>query len=416
VTAQACPRCGAPAAAAARFCRACGAPLTASPEPAPAPDPAPPAPPAPAPVAVPEPVAAPGHKWADALAPARAWWNRRPRGRTPLLAGGGVALVVVLALVGYLAVVAINNARYPPDQPVRALFAALTARDAGAAAELAACTTAACTGAALAAGYEPPTDVEIGEITYGDPTDDTRRPDKSLASVPVKYRLGGVPQTVTMRVQRTGDGLARPFRILTGATGHLAVTAGHLKQVQLGGARVPVDEQGLTALPGRYTVQVPDTDPLFAPTPAAPARVDVTATSDPRATPTALQLPVQIRPQVVDQVDEQVAAFLDACAEQETLTPRGCPFRVPGIVIGADNVRWTVERPPVIQVVPVDEPSPTDPPAAVETVESGRVRVTYTAFTSAGGSRSTLTEQLPIEITGTVDIDPVKPGQVIWTG
>ena len=149
-----------------------------------------------------------------------------------------------------------------------------------------------------------------------------------------------------MRVQRTGTGLARPFRIMSGATGRLAVTAGRLDQVQVGGAKVPAGEQGLTVLPGRYIVQVPPADPLFAATPAAPAQVDVPATADQRATPVALQLPVQIRPEVVDQVDEQVAAFLTACAQQETLTPRGCPFRVPGIVIGEADVRWRIDQAP----------------------------------------------------------------------
>jgi hypothetical protein len=103
-----------------------------------------------------------------------------------------------------------------------------------------------------------------------------------------------------MRVQRTGTGLTRPFRIISGATGRLAVTAGHLDQVQVGGALIPAGEQGVTVLPGRYTVQVPPTDPLFAARPAAPAHVDVPA--DQHATPAALQLPVQIRPDVVDQV------------------------------------------------------------------------------------------------------------------
>lgn len=88
-----------------------------------------------------------------------------------------------------------------------------------------------------------------------------------------------------MRVQRTGTGLAHPFRIMSGATSRLAVTAGRLDQVQVGGAKVPAGEQGLTVLPGRYTVKVPPADPLFAATSAAPAQIDVPATADQRATP-----------------------------------------------------------------------------------------------------------------------------------
>lgn len=89
---------------------------------------------------------------------------------------------------------------------------------------------------------------------------------------------------------------------------------------------------------------------------------------------------------------------------------------MPGIVIGEADVRWEVDQAPVIEVVPADKAGPTDPPAAVRTVTPGRVTVTYTAFTSAGGDRSTVTQQLPIEITGTVTVDPAQPGQIIWNG
>ncbi len=71
---------------------------------------------------------------------------------------------------------------------------------------------------------------------------------------------------------------------------------------------------------------------------------------------------------------------------------------------------------PVIEVVAADEPGPTDPPAAVRTVTPSRVTVTYAAFTSVGGDRSTVTQQLPIEIGGTVDVDPAQPGRIIWNG
>lgn len=77
-------------------------------------------------------------------------------------------------------------------------------------------------------------------------------------------------------------------------------------------------------------------------------------------------------------------------------------------------MRWHLEQAPTIEVVAADDPGPTDPPADVRTVTPGRVAVTYTAFTSAGGDRSTVAQQLPIEIGGTVDVDPAQPGRVIW--
>ena len=117
----------------------------------------------------------------------------------------------------------------------------------------------------------------------------------------------------------------------------------------------------------------------------------------------------------MEEFEVEVRTFLDACAEQDTLTPRGCPFRVSGIVIGVDDVHWSLAQAPVIDVVPAGEPGPSDPPAAVRTVTPGRATVTYTAFTSAGGDRDTITQQLPVTIGGTVDVDPAQPGQVVWS-
>jgi hypothetical protein len=275
-----------------------------------------------------------------------------------------------------------------------------------------------CAGSALAADYEPPADVRIGEVAYGEPAGDGDQKDKSVAYVPVTYRLGDKPQSVTMRVQRIGSGLSRPFRLMSGATGRLTVTADHLKQVQLGGALVPVNEPGslgVAALPGSYTVKVPDGDPLFGPAPDVPARIDIAAVADAAAAPVPLVVPVQIREGVAGQVEQQIKAFLDECAKQQTLTPRSCPFRVKGIIIGVTGVRWSIEQPPAIEVVPAEEPEPTDPPATVRTVTPGRAGVTYSAFTSAGGDRTTFTEEIPIEIKGTVAADPANPGRVLWT-
>ncbi|GIF41859.1 hypothetical protein [Actinoplanes xinjiangensis] len=326
-------------------------------------------------------------------------------------------MLLVLALLGYLAVVAINDARHPPEQPVRELFAALTARDTAAAADLAGCASPACTGTALAGGYQPPEHVDIGEPVYGDPADITRRPDKSIAFVPVSYRLSGARQETTIRVQRTGDGLARPYRILYGATGRLTITGVRVAQVQVGAATVPAGEPdgpGLTVLPGTYSVQAAG-DVLFAPAEAGPVRVDVPATADSRATPQQVALTVRVRPEAAAQVDEQIRALLTDCTRQTDLRPPGCPFQVPGIVIGADDVRWYDLQPPTVEIVPVDDPGLTGAPATVRTVTPGQVTVTYTAFTSVTRTRDTITQRLPVQVGGTVTTDPADPATVTWT-
>jgi hypothetical protein len=89
---------------------------------------------------------------------------------------------------------------------------------------------------------------------------------------------------------------------------------------------------------------------------------------------------------------------------------------VPGVVIGADDVRWSVVRLPEIAVVPADDAPSVGGPVSVRTVAPGEASVTYSAFTSVGGDRQTITRQVPIEVGGRVDVDPDEPGKVIWSG
>ncbi|MEU8663555.1 hypothetical protein [Actinoplanes philippinensis] len=171
---------------------------------------------------------------------------------------------------------------------------------------------------------------------------------------------------------------------------------------------------GLTVLPGTYTVTPTSTDPLFAPAETGPVRVDVPATTDTRADPARAVLAVRIRAEAVAQVDEQITASLTDCTTQNTLTPPGCPFQVPGIVIGAADVRWTGLQPPVVAIVPADEPGLTDAPATVRTVTPGQVTVTCIAFTSVSRTRDSITRQVPIEIGGSVS-NGTQPGTVTWS-
>jgi hypothetical protein len=406
-----CPACGSAAIVGARFCRSCGAALGTAASPSDV---------GKLPGATKLPPRATGGRpsWA-ALSAGLTWRSVLPatrRGR--VLTGAGAAAAVVLLLLGYFAAVAIGDARYPPDRPVKELFAALADRDTEQAARLAGCTTSpACRGGALSSGYEPPTAVHIGAVQYGDPTDDTRRPNKSLAYVPVTYRLSNGEQTSTVRVQRASSGIMRPWAILSGATGLLDIAADRVDRVKLGGATVPVGDKGvhtMDTLVGTYTAAVADDDPLFVPTTGA-ARVDVIGSLS-TASVTKLQLDLMVRPEVIAQVDAQVRARVTEFAAQEELNPSRYRWGISRTVIGARDVKWTVLRHPVIDVVPTDDPGPGDAPATVRTTTAGRLSVTYSAFVSAGGDRDTITEELPIEVDGTVTIDLKDPTKVIWEG
>lgn len=340
---------------------------------------------------------------------APSWWLR-PGHRGQLLVGTSVTLAVILALAGYVTMVSLNNARNPPDKPVKEFFAALSARDGALAAQLANCTTWPCA-TVLSEGYDPPTDVQIIATSY---TGAGRR-DTSVASVRVAYRLPSGAQTADIRVQRSGNLLSRPFHIVTGATAQVAITAAHVTTIRLGPVMVPTTartRQALTVLPGTYSAQVTDDDPLFA-SAAGPVRFDVTAPADDKVLPIEVAVPVQVREDVVTDVRHDMQTLITGCVEQDVLHPPGCPFEVPGIVIGARNVEWQIVQMPVVDVVPADEPTPGVGTASVRTVTPGQVAVTYTAYTSAAGDRQTVHRRLPVEVQGSVTIDPVDTSRVI---
>jgi hypothetical protein len=402
-----CTSCGSPEVRPDGRCARCGAPLLETPKAGPR------VTPAPSRTRIALPVAAPATPQVEAVA-AAPWWLKHGE-RWQLIIGAVVVILCMVVLGGYLVVVKINNARYPPDKPVLELFAALQARDGAAAARLAGCASPSCP-AAVSAGYQPPTDVRVTKVQYLNAEDG--RTDTSHAAVKVTYQLAGTgEQQTTIQVQRSGTLLKRPFKIVSGASGHVTLTAAaQVDRVHLGSLDVAVADEQRSAqqsgepvrlLPGTYTARLPDDDPLFAAA-GGDVRVDVAAHPDDLAQPLPITMDVQIRPEITAAVDAQVEQLLTSCTRQRVLEPRGCSFRVPGIVIGAQQVRWTVLQLPVVRVDADDDPVPGTKRAVVRTVTPGQVSVTYSAFTSAGGDRRQFTTQLPTTVRG--DITVPQPG------
>lgn len=341
------------------------------------------------------------------------WWLRHGE-RWQLAIGVVAALLCAVSVGGYLTIVKINNARYPPDKPVVELFAALTAGDGPGAARLAGCTAQSCA-AAVSADYQPPTDVQIKGVRYGGTGD--RRTDTSIATVDVAYHLAGTgPQTAQVQVERSGSLFTRPFRIVSGVSGQFVLVSSNVERAHLGAVEVAVaDEQRsplragkpVQLLPGTYAVRPRDDDPLLIPT-ADRVPVDIAAREDGLAQPLPIQVGVQVRAEVVAAVDTQVEQLVTSCARQRVWKPRGCSFQIPGIVIGVQQVQWSVLHLPQVRVDVADDSVPGTKKALVRTVAPGRVQVTYTAFTSAGGDRRQFTHELPLRVRGEVTVG--QPG------
>jgi len=348
----ACPNCATPARPGARFCRNCGEPL-----------------------------------------------SRGRLGRRLLIVLIVIA-VVATAFGGFQAL----QKFYPPEEPVKDFFAALGARDTERAASLTVDVSRVLwKGDVLRQGYEPPTDVRIGAIRYGDPTDPTRRPNKNRAVVEVLYKVAGQPQRTDVLVTRGGSGLTRSWSITGGTKGYVDPVSASVKEFRLAGLTVQVPIQrrigpghngAVELLPGGYTVSTMPDDPLFD---AAPDLV-VTATGE--RDPIQVEPKLTLKPSAVTEIKRLVKANIDECAKREDAKPRGCPFFQPGVIVSPTNIRWKVDRYPDVDVRINDEGA-----VVVRTVQPGQATVTYNSVVSVGGSRADTTASVPIEPSGTATVD-----------
>jgi hypothetical protein len=319
--------------------------------------------------------------------------RRRLRRRLLLLAAGALVLVVVASVVSV-----IQSTRYSPDRPVLAFFAAMQARDGARLAQLSHCESSPlCAAGALDTGYQPPEQVEITGVQYGEADEQTRRPNHSRAVVSVRYRLAGAVHEDRVSLDRADFGLFRDWSIGTPPGAWLDVVSPRVAQARLAGATVAtVPEPGtgrstdgaVWALPGVYTLQAV-ADPLFD---AAPSTVTVTG-----ADRQSDELAVALKPTVLPAVDRQVRARIDACAEQDDMRPTvaagGCPMRYSSNFAFTRKVRWSITKYPTLEI------RLTDAGPQVHTTTAGAATVRYQWTTGVLEPREWTTDSETTEIT-----------------
>ncbi|HEU4807816.1 MAG TPA: hypothetical protein VFT01_06100 [Homoserinimonas sp.] len=108
---------------------------------------------------------------------------------------------------------------------------------------------------------------------------------------------------------------------------------------------------------------------------------------------TAAELDIQASQSFVDQVNTELAAYLDDCATQQVLLPTDCPFGQPMSNRIEGLPEWSIVLYPQVTIVPAEEGGvwlvPPTPAAAHLTVQ---VRSLY------DGSLSTFDEDVPFEV------------------
>ncbi|GAB3848962.1 hypothetical protein ACFPIJ_26175 [Dactylosporangium cerinum] len=280
-------------------------------------------------------------------------WRRRRAGRWSRL----VAAAVVTVLVG--AVFVRCSGLGPTDSPeevVRKLFAALTARDGARLSGLARCDgSPLCTPTGLMHGYQPPEQVQIrsgrdSSTIYGKTRD-----------VVVDYTISGTTYKETITVVRYRQGLlGHVWLIKDEPGGDLDLRSSAYEHLRLAGVEVtpnPVttdDQPGarqIWAPPGAYTVTAAG-DLLFE---AATVTVTVAGGIE----PAAVTVKPTVRTDALQQIQQLIRARIDGCAALHDLapdtdsslgTPFDCPFRhsVRTPILTAPT--WTIDRYPAISL------------------------------------------------------------------
>jgi hypothetical protein len=315
----------------------------------------------------------------------------RPR-RWPIL-----AIVLLLLAVPLIVYTAISDAYYPADEPVRALFAALAARDSAAVAHLTPCEEV-CAHGGLARGYEPPTQAKIlGTRPWAPPPKaivpndkhpdylDNRRPDKDQAVVEVRYQLGGQTYDEGVVVCREPRGGLRKWGFcgdgLLGA--YLNIPSRDLPTAQVAGATVSTmdtlpwkkKEWGHWVPLGIYTVTGVG-DALWD---SRPVRLTV---EGPHGNSDSLEvrLDLVVKPSAVDEVNRLIHSDLDRCATTHYFKP-GCGFGYDNAYMQTQDVRWKIDTYPKVDVVrgapDLNEEVKDSPSAEARTTVPGRATITF---------------------------------------
>ncbi|WP_238015025.1 hypothetical protein KZZ52_33825 [Dactylosporangium sp. AC04546] len=335
----------------------------------------------------------------------------RSRRRRITIIAAGVVLAVLAVAVNCAGIGPTTS----PEELVRQFFTALTSHDDEQLQRLAGCSgSPLCARGALGEGYEPPQQVvvEASRPTDGPAGDQWR-------TVAVQYVVGGTRYSETVGVARHQTGMighrwsiAEP----PGATVELRSPIHDMIRLAAVEVRTASPQPGdstrrarLWVPPGRYTVSAAGDqlyEPVHTTVTVAGDEDDVTATVEPvlRATVTA-------------DVDRQIRARIDDCAQQRDLKPdvdrslrtfRSCPFDYSSPYAVTDEPTWTVNRYPTVAL------DSTDGVISVQTTTPGTASVTYRwTFDIVEPRRwTTATDEVEFTVGGSVTLDGPA---ITWT-
>ena len=341
----------------------------------------------------------------------------RPRWWRPLLVTGAVVAALALTAAGLRN---LQDGMGGPAEPVEELLEQIADGRGEELHEYAGGKGVLLQEQTLAEGYTPPEDLRVTDVVQEEIDADTLRPDKDFATVHIAYELGGKTHSAFVKVQREETGWLRGWEILDPKSllGELVVTSNHVDRVRVAAGEVDtvspqwdVHGNGMAALPGTYTLATAE-EVLFL-SGESLGEVTVFGSGDVPTTvvdvgPTELT----VREGLVDGVMEQVAEYLEECAEAEVLVPPGCPLRLErSIFRTVTDVAWTITSMPEIVLVPSVEAGLHGASLAVETSTPGSAEVEWSYVRTEDEEPGS--ETVEVFVAGTVTVD--EHGEPEWS-
>ncbi len=294
-------------------------------------------------------------------------------------------LVVLLIGAGFIAVVAIMNARlYSPEHRVDRYLGALQEGEGAQALGLLNATVPEgvdprlLDGDALRAASDPLEHLEVQDAH------DTG-PDR--VDVPVTFRLDGADHTALFPLEHTGTdwGVFEVWEFERTTLPSVEVSARRARDIAVNGIEIGLQD-GRIALasfyPAAVTAQVEGT---FLTSPGQQSLV-----LGPDGPPASLALSAEATPELTRAVDEQVHTFLDSCADQAVFQPTGCPFTYLTTEPLAGDIVWTIEDYPTITVQENDDAW------SLSTLQ-GSARMETTLQDYLSGAETDISESVPFE-------------------
>jgi hypothetical protein len=243
----------------------------------------------------------------------------------------------------------------------------------------------------VSSDYLPPADLRITEM----------RGDGDDRSATISFKVDGQEHKADVRLTKRQSRTLGVFRDWTiDGTAVLLVSTSAAVSAQVDGIAVGNTANNtrepvvVRVLPGRHKVDIAD-NPLLEGGP-----VTVVAESGSVEVP----LSVQVKASAKQAAETQVKQYLDQCAAEKTLAPKGCPFAVSSYY-GLGNVAWKIATYPTIEIRQQDNTGG----VYVRTRDGSRGRVILTGTRSTGTAYE---DDISFEVTGGLRVDQ---GKLVFT-